>query len=408
MISCFVLLGTIQVAENKPFSSVREVIQNDTLFTKTFVTESELNLYIAQELNLTETISFSDRQEVDSLHKLLNETKQLLISKENLIKFLGFSVASPPSKQVMAQTVNFEPKNRTQRLSLEVNQGDALSLTYEVEKGFGSAAHIEVLLNQVRVAQSASSKRGKNIKLEFEASETGLVELVLRDNGLFKEEGNLKVEVKPRTAHVMVKKIRKIEIQKELVDTIVGDTVFQTIVDEQVLLTHRANLKGNALVVKQLDFDDDNEVLGFAVFFFPNSEQEKLQFSRRETYREDPLEDFSLKELIGKSFTYLPEFTFPELSLSVSDAQQRLIWSNGKVQTSGDWRVSPNSKINYAFFQPRESIAKNSVQLKFSNTSDLYDVDFRLKIMTLILKKFILKQELDVEKFEETILITLI
>jgi len=206
----------------------------------------------------------------------------------------------------------------------------------------------------------------------------------------------------------VVKKIRSVVLRKELVDAQVQDTIFQTVVDERVVLTHRANLKGNSVLQKQLDFGIDNEVLGFALFFFPYSEKDNLQVSRRETYREDPLEDFSVKELSGKSFTYLPEFAFPELSVSLIDTQRKIFWSNGNHPALEAWKVSPNSKANYAFFKTKQTLGNGSVQAKFSNTSDLYDLDFGLKIISLTLKKFTIKQEVDVEGFEETILLTIL
>lgn len=408
VISCFVFLGTLQVAENKPLFSVIEGIQNDTLLTKTFGSKNELSLYIAEELNLTETTSFSDRREVDSLHLLLNESKQLLIGKSELIKFIAFSVANPVPKKVVAQTVKLSHKDKIQRLSLEVNQGDSLTLEYVVEKGIGSAGFIEVLLNQVRVAEAVSVKRGKRINLHFKASEKGLVEIIIRNVGLLKESGNIEVFVTPQIEQVQIKKIRTVQVKKELMDTLVQDTLFQTVVDSEVVLTNRSNLKGSFLLQKQIDFIPENEFLGFGVFVFPSSEKEKLQFSRKETYREDPLEDFSLKELIGKSFTYLPEFAFPELIISLSDMKRKLLWSSGDETASGGWRMSPNSKSNYVFFQAMQPSVEKSFNLKFSNSSDLYDLDFGLKIITLFIKKFTVKQEIEIKEFKETILLTLL
>jgi hypothetical protein len=338
----------------------------------------------------------------------LNTAKQLLISKADLVKFLGYSVIRPETKLVLGQAVELSPKTRVQRLELDAIQGDSFNLNYVVEEGIGSAAHIEVLLNQVRVAKAVSVKRGKKVNLDFLANETGLVEIVLRSMGPFDEKGNLEIYVTPRTEQVELKKIITPKIRKELVDAIVADTVYQTVLEEQVKLTHRANLKGNSVLQKQLDFGPEKEVLGFAVFFFPFTEKDKLQISRRETYREDPLEDFSIKELIGKSFTYLPEYNFPELVISITDAQRKLIWSNGSNPAPENWKVSPNSKANYAFFQSKEKLAGGTIQLKFSNISELYDLDFGVKIIKLIVKNFAVKQEVDVEEFEETILLTIL
>ncbi len=380
----------------------------DTISTQTFVSESELSLFIAEELKINESVLALNQQEVDSLHQLLNQTKQVLIPRADLVKFLGFLVPIPEKKLVLSQEVEMSPKSRVLRLELDATQGDSFTLSYVVGADLGNAAKVEILLNKISVAKESSSKRGKKINLAFVASETGKVEIVLRSLGPFKEKGIIEVHATPRSEHIEVKKIRSIKVRKELVDAQVQDTIFQTVVDERVILTNRANLKGKSALQKQLDFGSENEVLGFALFFFPSTEKEKLQVSRREIYREDPLEDFSMKELKGRSFTYLPEFTFSGLSVSLIDAQSSLFWSNGNNPKMEEWKVSPNSTSNYAFFQSKKTLDNGKVQVKFSNTSDLYDLDFGLKIITLTLKKFTVKQEVDVEEFEETILLTLI
>lgn len=408
VIGCWLLiLGSLFASEKEPLFKGDQGTQGDTLLVQTFSTERELSLFIAEELKITESISSLNEQEVDSLHQLLNTTKQLLISKADLVKFLSFSVTTPETKLVLGQAIELSPKSRVLRLELDAIKGDSFKLNYVVEEGIGSAAHIEILLNQVRVAKALSVKRGKKVNLDFIASESGLVEIVLRSMGPFSEKGNIEVHVTPRTEQVELKKIKSAKIKKELVDAVVTDTLFQTVVDEEVMLNQRANLKGSPVLQKQLDLGE-NEALGFAVFFYPYSEKDKLQFSRREIYREDPLEDFSLKELIGKSFTYLPEFDFPDLAVSFIDSQRKLIWSNRSFPNPEQWKISPNSKANYAFIHPKQELAKGLVQVKFSNNSELYEVNFGLKIIKLLVKKFTVKQEVDVEEFEETILLTLL
>lgn len=409
MIGCwFFVLGSLQAKEEAPLFAVPQITQSDTVFTQLFSSENELTLFIAEELKITESISTLNKQEVDSLHQLLNTTKQLLIPKSDLVKFLGYSVIKPETKLVLGQGIELSPKARVQRLELDAIKGDSFTLNYVVEEGIGNAAYIEVLLNQVRVAKSLTVKRGKKVNLEFFANETGVVEVILRSMGPFNEKGNIEVHVTPRTEQVQLKRIIVPKIRKEIVDAIVADTLYQTVVDEQVKLTHKANLKGSSVMQKQLDFGAENEVLGFAVFFFPFADKDNLQISRREIFREDPLEDFSLKELIRKSFTYLPEYNFPELAVSISDAQRKLIWSNGSYPASENWKVSPNSKANYAFFQSKEKLASGTIQMKFSNISELYDLNFGLKIIKLIVKNFAVKQEVDVKEFEETILLTIL
>ena len=53
-------------------------------------------------------------------------------------------------------------------------------------------------------------------------------------------------------------------------------------------------------------------------------------------------------------------------------------------------------------------MANTSILVRFLNTSELYEQDFGLKIITLSVKRFKITQELDVEEFEETILLSLL
>ncbi len=409
VLGCWLFVLESLQAEEIGFKSIgNSFAQGDTLSTQIFTSESELSLFIAEELKINESVVSLNQQEVDSLHQLLNQTKQLLIPRADLVKFLGFTAAIPETKLVMSQEVELSPKSRVLRLELDAIQGDSFTLSYAVAGDLGNAAKVEILLNKITVAKASSSKRGKKINLAFVASETGTVEIVLRSLGPFKEKGIIEVYATPRAEHIEVKKIRTLKVRKELVDAQVQDTIFQTVVDERVILTNRSNIKGKSVLQRELDFGSENEVLGFALFFFPYTEKDNLQISRRETYREDPLEDFSIKELKGRSFTYLPEFNFSGLAVSLADAQRGLFWSNATNPKIDEWKLSPNSTDNYAFFQSKKIQGNGIVQVKFSNTSDLYDLDFGLKIITLTLKKFTVKQEVDVEEFEETILLTLL
>jgi len=173
-------------------------------------------------------------------------------------------------------------------------------------------------------------------------------------------------------------------------------------------LAQRANLKGSSFFQQKIDFSFDQEVLGFSVFFYPFSEKENLQVFRRETYREDPLEDFSSKELVGRSFTYLPEYSIPFLTYTITDNNSNVLWSNNLDSYLTSWGISPNSKGNYAFFKAKENMANTAILVRFLNSSELYDLDFGLKIVTLSVKRFKIMQELDVEEFEETILLSLL
>lgn len=384
----------------------------DTLLSQTFLSENDFSYFIASEFGVTENIEQENKQRIDSLYQVLNKDKKILISKKDLIDFLGYSIADPVAKEVASQTVSIDSKSKEYRLELEALEGDFFKLNYSVIQGFiqsiGSAAFVDVLLNEVSVARSLAKKRGKFVALEFVAATSGKVEIVIRNVGPLPEEGNLQVFVTPRKERINLKEIRNKILVKKKEETVVQDTIFQTIIDQQVVLAQSANLKGSSFFQQKIDFSSDQEVLGFSVFFYPFSEKEKLQIFRREIYREDPLEDFSTKELVGRSFTYLPEYSIPFLTYTVTDDNSNVLWSNNLDSYPTSWGISPNSKRNYAFFKAKDNMANTSILLRFLNSSELYDLDFGLKIVTLSVKRFKVMQELDVEEFEETILLSLL
>lgn len=384
----------------------------DTVLSKTFQSENDFSFYIADEFGITENIVQENKQKIDSLYQVLNKDKKILIPKKDLIDFLGYSLADPVAKEVASQTVSIDSKSKEYRLELDAMEGDLFKLNYSVIKGIiqsiGPAAFVDVLLNEVSVARSLTKKRGKFVELEFVAPTSGKVEIVIRNVGPLPEEGNLQVFVTPRKERINLKEIRNKVLVKKLEETVVQDTIFQTIIDQQVVLAQSANLKGSSFFQQKIDFSSDQEVLGFSVFFYPFSEKENLQVFRRETYREDPLEDFSSKELIGRSFTYLPEYSIPFLTYALSDDNSNVLWSNNLEPYLTSWGISPNSKRNYAFFKAKDNMANTSILVRFLNSSELYDLDFGLKIITLSVKRFKIMQELDVEEFEETILLSLL
>ncbi len=386
----------------------KEYLLRDTTLSQVFESERELSLFIAEELELKESVDELDQQEIDSLHQVLSNEKSIQISKKDLLKFLGYRIPVPVAKMVISQSLNLAPKEKTQKLSLEVNKGDQFELSYEVEEGIGSAAYLEVHLNQVKVAQSLSSRRGKKIALDFIIPEEGILELIFRNVGPFKEKGNLEVRIAPRKEQIQLKKIRNTITNFEIQDSWVNDTIFQTLVDEQVLLNHRNNLKGNSIVQKQLNLGVLSEVIGFGILYYPANQKDKLQVFRKEIFRENPLEDFSVKELNGKSFTYLPEFSISDLSCSLLDNNRTIFWSNMSSMGQGNWNVSSNSKQNYAFFRPGDLINSSQIQVKFSNTSNLYDIEIGIEVIVLSIKKFKVKKEVEIQEFEETILLKLL
>lgn len=400
------------VAEEEGISNPSSYfLGQDTVFTTSFASESDLTFFIAKEFSLEESIVPGDLKKIDSIHQVLNETKSLVIPKSDLLKFLGFSVTTPVPKIVISQTIALEPKKKTQDVVLDVNKGDSFSMIYKLEGGFlnniGAAAYIEVLLNQVRVVRSLTSKRGKVVKLDFVAQESGEVKISFRNIGFLKEQGNLEVFVTPKKEFIELKQIRIPVQKKETVNAVVGDTLYQRIIDETVLLNHRANLRGSSIYQKELEFSSDQELLGFAFFYYPIKDKDNLQVFRRESYREDPLEDFALKELQGKSFTYLPEYSILSLDFSLQDSNRNSFWANGNSLQSRDWQVSPNSKKNYGFFFLSEPAGEKEIQFKFSNLSDLYEVEIGLQLIALSIKKFSIKQEVENTGYEEYIQLTL-
>jgi hypothetical protein len=95
--------------------------------------------------------------------------------------------------------------------------------------------------------------------------------------GPLPEKGNLQVFVTPRKEIINLKKISNKVLVKDLEETLVQDTIFQTIVDQQVVLDQGANLKGSTFFQQKIEFSPDQEILGFSVFFYPFSEKENLQ-----------------------------------------------------------------------------------------------------------------------------------
>lgn len=411
--STFCLHCNLLVAgEIFPLGASSPFVLQDTVLSQTFQSENDFSYFIASEFGITENIEQENKQKIDSLYQVLNKDKKILIPKKDLIDFLGYTIAAPVAKEVASQTVSIDSKNKEYRLELDAMEGDFFKLNYSVIKGFiqsiGSAAFVDVLLNEVSVARSLAKKRGKFVELEFVARTSGKVEIVIRNVGPLPEEGNLQVFVTPRKELINLKKIKNKVLVKKLEETVVQDTIFQTIIDQQVVLAQSANLKGSSFFQQKIDFSSDQEVLGFSVFFYPFLEKENLQVFRRETFREDPLEDFSSKELVGRSFTYLPEYSIPFLTYSLSDDNSNVLWSNNLDSYLTSWGISPNSKRNYAFFKAKDNMANTFILVRFLNTSEFYEQNFGLKIVTLSVKKFKITQELDVEEFEETILLSLL
>jgi hypothetical protein len=149
-------------------------------------------------------------------------------------------------------------------------------------------------------------------------------------------------------------------------------------------------------------------VLGFAVFLYPTNQKENLEFQRREIYREDALQDFSLKELIGKSYIYLPEFTFLDMDFSIFDFDRKDFWRNGQIQSVSSWKLSANSKMNYVFFGIKDNLNKNKIHIKLTNNSILYDQELNLQVIALFVESFSVTESVEVQEFDEIIILSLL
>ncbi len=90
------------------------------------------------------------------------------------------------------------------------------------------------------------------------------------------------------------------------------------------------------------------------------------------------------------------------------DNNRTIFWSNMSSMGQGNWNISSNSKQNYAFFRPGDLINSSQIQVKFSNTSNLYDIEIGIEVIVLSIKKFKIKQEVEIQEFEETILLKLL
>ena len=67
----------------------------DTVLSKTFLSENDFSYFIADEFGITENIEQENQQKIDSLYQVLNKDKKILIPKKDLIDFLGYSIAAP-------------------------------------------------------------------------------------------------------------------------------------------------------------------------------------------------------------------------------------------------------------------------------------------------------------------------
>jgi hypothetical protein len=402
--------GVSPTAASKPIE-VKANTTTDTLTYRIFDNENDFSFFIAEDLGLSVSINDSAtfRQELkDSLHLTLNREKRITIPKTYLSEFLDFSINSPDTEKIMVQMVDLESKAKVAKYTFDVNEGDHFFLKFDVSKGGGAAMQVEVLLNDIRVAGDMSLLRKKMFANDFIVSKSGKVDVVFRNFGFFRLRGEIEVAIKAKKEKIKYEQQKIIRSYQEDVNIIVKDTIYKTLFDESVVVSHSLNLKENPVFESQFGFSEDRQVLGFAVFLYPTNQKENLEFQRREIYREDVLQDFSLKELIGKSYIYLPEFTFLDMDFSIFDFDRKDFWRNGQIQSVSSWKLSANSKMNYVFFGIKDNLNKNKIHIKLTNNSILYDQELNLQVIALFVESFSVTESVEVQEFDEIIILSLL
>jgi hypothetical protein len=197
-------------------------------------------------------------------------------------------------------------------------------------------------------------------------------------------------------------------LRKETNPELVKDTLFKTLLDEPLFVSGKINPRGQNKLSKSLDLNMAGKVLGISLFFYPTAEQEKLVFYRKDSLRQDPLEDFTLKEIQGNSFTYLPEYQIETLALTLVDQANKVIWTNFPSPASSRWKKSPNSKANYSYLVANEEWSPQLLTLTIGNRTKLYDTEITMKIMAVYTEDFLINQEKELKKVEEKYVLTLL
>jgi hypothetical protein len=379
---------------------------------KVFDNEGDFAYFIADQLDLKSMalahfLEFQDNTK-DSIFQSLDHNKQVAIPRKYLYYFLNYNIPMSEKQQLMSKRIVVLSKDKVEKLSFDLKEGDHFYLEFLLAKGKGLGCQVEVLFNDVRIQQRLGLNKKESFRFDFIAASAGKVEVILRNFGFFRMEGDMEVFVKGEKEKISFQEIKKsIKVSQGQVITL-QDTLFRTLLDEELVLSHGKNLKQRNTFERSLKLEDVGELLGFAFYLYPLEEKENLSFHRQVSYREDPLEDFAIKELKKHSFTYLQEFSFSNLDIFLSDHYGEKFWHNGQNINEGPWEIGLNKKQNYAFFQLTEPLTTYVIQLKARNRSMLYDQSIGIKMVLLHVKKFNVVQEVEVEEFEEYILISLI
>lgn len=412
LISFCLFSSCLWAQEDKGANRIPENVDLSQSDVKVFDNESDFAYFIADQLDLNSKVlaqflQFQDHLK-DSIFESLSQNKQVVIPRKFLYYFLEYNIPAPESQQRMSKRIDVLPKDKVEKLSFDLKKGDHFFLEFLLTKGKGLGAQVEVLFNEVRIRQSITLNKKEGFTFDFLASEDGKVEVILRNFGFFRMEGDLEAHVIGAKEKISFQQIKKTITSSQEQARTIQDTLFKTVLDEELVLSHRKNIKESNTFQKLLEFDEEQKILGFAFYLYPLEEKENLTFHRQVTYREDPLEDFAIKELKKQSFTYLQEFDFSDLDLFFSDSYSQNFWHNSRLTKEGPRTIGLNSKKNYSFFRLQEAITPYFLEFKASNRSMLYNQSLGVKIVLLHVKEFIVVEEVVVEESEEYVLINLI
>lgn len=389
---------------------LREETFSDSLNLKIFDSEQDFELFITGVYDGDDGGSFNllESGQKDSLFQLLNRNKKLIIPKIYLGNFSDYVLPEQDVQRIMEQSLALLPKDKELKYTFEAREGDHFFIKFDSSKGGGHGTGVEVLFNGVRVSGELVFSRKKGFAFDFVPSRPGKIELVFRNFGFFKVQGDITVEVEPRKEKIQIQEIKQIERFKKDIQISVKDTLYKMLFDESILISHKLNLKGNSVFEQELDLVTEGDLLGFAIFLYPDSHKEKLESQRREVYRQDPLQDFAFKELTGRSYTYLPEYDFVDLDLSIIDYTGKSHWLNGEIKAGNSLKSSSNSKKNYAFFEARRELEDSKTHVRISNRSALYNRELWLQVVALFEGAFRITESVEVQESKEFIILTLL
>jgi hypothetical protein len=399
------MLGIFSNAQGSTFYTT----PTDTLFTKVFEDEGQLALFVYDYLNLYQNdkaLSMDSDQFKDSLFQALNTNKSILLPKHQFSNFISYSLQEGSAKPILSQVVDAMPRSINNEYSIVVEKGDQILMNFSLLKGVLKSTQISLQYNQLRIKDFKLKSKKQNYQHEFTASENGKFTVVVKNFGWFRVQGLLDVQLISRKKYIQCQAFKVTKTYKVNQEIISYDTLYQSLVDENITLSHQSNILQNFTKEIPMITHSDQQLLGFGVFMYPTHETEPWLLHRSEVFREDPLEDFSKKELLGNSLTLLKEFELKDIDLMVYTTFNSGLWKNGELINPYDFTTGFTQKKNYVFIKTPGDAKKYFV--KVTNRSKLYEHDLGLKILGIYLNKFRVRKDVDVVENEEFIYIKLL